>query len=85
MLPGRSAPDFHIFHGISRLGLQAYSLGIAYELVPCSGLSISRADPLPHRIQVPVATETDDEGINLQCRHILFNYDIPWNPTAKKL
>ena len=27
-----------------------------------------------------VATEAAGEGINLQCCHILFNFDIPWNP-----
>src|SRR5262249_5190943 len=31
-------------------------------------------------IQVLVATEAAGEGINLQICHILFNYDIPWNP-----
>lgn len=31
-------------------------------------------------IQVLVATEATGEGINLQVCHILFNYDIPWNP-----
>ena len=31
-------------------------------------------------IQVLVVTEAAGEGINLQCCHILFNYDIPWNP-----
>ena len=31
-------------------------------------------------IQVLVAAEAAGEGINLQCCHILFNYDIPWNP-----
>ncbi|MEM3433743.1 MAG: hypothetical protein QXP27_06170, partial [Candidatus Methanomethyliaceae archaeon] len=31
-----------------RLGIQAYSLGIAYEFDPFFGLSISRVDPLPH-------------------------------------
>ena len=31
-------------------------------------------------IQVLVATEAAGEGINLQCCHFLFNYDIPWNP-----
>ena len=31
-------------------------------------------------IQVLVATEAAGEGFNLQCCHILFNYDIPWNP-----
>lgn len=33
-----------------RLGLQAYSLGIAYEFDPYFGLSISRGDPLPHQL-----------------------------------
>ena len=32
------------------------------------------------QVQVLVATEAAGEGINLQCCHILFNYDIPWNP-----
>ena len=31
-------------------------------------------------IQILVATEAAGEGINLQCCHIMFNYDIPWNP-----
>ena len=34
-----------------RLGLQAYSLGIAYEFEPYFGLSISRVDPLPHQLE----------------------------------
>ena len=34
-----------------RLGLQAYSLGIAYELDPYFGLSLSRVDPLPHQLE----------------------------------
>lgn len=34
-----------------RLGLQAYSLGIAHELDPYFGLSISRVDPLPHQLE----------------------------------
>src|SRR3972149_548646 len=33
-------------------------------------------------IQVLVATEAAGEGVNLQCCHILFNYDIPWNPNC---
>ena len=33
-----------------RLGLQAHSLGIAYEFDPYFGLSISRVDPLPHQL-----------------------------------
>lgn len=31
-------------------------------------------------IQILVATEAAGEGINLQCCHIMVNYDIPWNP-----
>src|SRR2546425_7946371 len=34
-----------------RLGLQAYALGIAYEVDPYFGLSISRVDPLPHQLE----------------------------------
>ena len=34
-----------------RLGLQAYSLGIAYNFDPYFGLSISRVDPLPHQLE----------------------------------
>ena len=34
-----------------RLGLQAWTLGIAYEFDPCFGLSISRVDPLPHQLE----------------------------------
>jgi hypothetical protein len=30
-----------------KVGIQAYSLGIAYEFDPYFGLSISRVDPLP--------------------------------------
>src|SRR5262245_50801471 len=41
----------YTYHGDSRLlrlGVQAYSLGIAYEFDPYFGLSISRVDPFPH-------------------------------------
>lgn len=34
-----------------RLGLQAYSLGIAWEFDPYFGPSISRVDPLPHQLE----------------------------------
>jgi hypothetical protein len=34
-----------------RLGVHAYSLGIAYEFDPYFGLSISRVDPLPHQLE----------------------------------
>ncbi len=33
------------------------------------------------KAQVLVATEAAGEGINLQCCHVLINFDIPWNPT----
>jgi superfamily II DNA or RNA helicase len=33
-----------------KLGLQAFSLGIAYEFDPYFGLSISHVDPLPHQL-----------------------------------
>lgn len=32
------------------------------------------------KTQILVATEAAGEGINLHCCHIMFNYDIPWNP-----
>ena len=34
-----------------RLGLQAYSMGIAHEFDPYFGLSISKVDPLPHQLE----------------------------------
>ena len=34
-----------------RLGIQAHSLGIAWEFDPYFGLSISRVDPLPHQLE----------------------------------
>src|SRR5205085_10149579 len=41
------AGDGHVL----RLGVQAYSLGIAYEFDPYFELSISRVDPLPHQLE----------------------------------
>ena len=46
-----SAPSFGGDGHLLRLGLQAYSLGIAYEFDPYFGLSISRVDPLPHQLE----------------------------------
>jgi hypothetical protein len=37
--------------GLLRLGIQAYSLGIAFEFDPYFGLSIIRIDPLPHQLE----------------------------------
>src|SRR6266849_752124 len=42
---------FHGDGGLLRLGLQAYTLGIAYEYDPYFGLSLSRVDPLPHQLE----------------------------------
>lgn len=34
-------------------------------------------DPIVHFL---VATDAAGEGINLQCAHLMVNYDLPWNP-----
>ena len=31
-------------------------------------------------VQILVATDAAGEGINLQCAHLMVNYDLPWNP-----
>ena len=31
-------------------------------------------------VQVLVANDAAGEGINLQCAHLMVNYDLPWNP-----
>lgn len=36
----------------------------------------------PNGAQFLVSTSAGGEGINLQVCHILFNYDLPWNPMA---
>ncbi len=36
-----------------------------------------RHDPA---VQVLLATDAAGEGINLQCAHLMVNYDLPWNP-----
>ena len=41
-----------------RLGLQAYTLGIAYEFDPYFGLSISRVDPLPTSLRRSMSTSS---------------------------
>src|SRR2546421_12533407 len=44
----------HTFQGsgsLLRLGVQAYSLGIAYEFDPYLGLSVSRVDHLPNQLE----------------------------------
>lgn len=33
-----------------------------------------------NEIQVMVSTEAGGEGLNLQFCHVVFNYDLPWNP-----
>ena len=44
-------PTFDGDGNLLRLGLQAYSMGIAHEFDPYFGLSISRVDPLPHQLE----------------------------------
>ncbi len=39
--------------------------------------SLFHDDP---RIQILVANDAAGEGINLQCAHLMVNYDLPWNP-----
>ncbi len=46
-----AAPSYAGDCQLVRLGIQAYSLGIAYEFDPYFGLSISRVDPLPHQLE----------------------------------
>lgn len=46
-----STPTYDGDGKLLRLGIQAYSLGIAYEFDPYFGLSISRVDPLPHQLE----------------------------------
>lgn len=36
-----------------------------------------RSDP---NIRVLIATDAAGEGVNLQCAHLMVNYDLPWNP-----
>ena len=31
-------------------------------------------------VKVLIATDAAGEGINLQCAHLMVNYDLPWNP-----
>src|SRR6266852_4878015 len=44
-------PTYQGDGALLRLGIQAYSLGIAYEFYTYCGLSISRVDPLPHQLE----------------------------------
>lgn len=46
-----AAPSFNGNGQLLKLGLQAYTLGIAYEFDPYFGLSVSRVDPLPHQLE----------------------------------
>ena len=46
-----SRPTFDGEGAKLRIGLVAYSLGIAYEFDPYFGLSVSRVDPLPHQLE----------------------------------
>jgi SNF2 family DNA or RNA helicase len=44
-------PDYQGDGKLLRLGIQAHSLGIAFEFDPYFGLSVSRVDPLPHQLE----------------------------------
>ena len=44
-------PNYQGDGNLLRLGIQAYSLGIAFEFDPYFGLSVSRVDPLPHQLE----------------------------------
>jgi superfamily II DNA or RNA helicase len=39
--------------------------------------ALFRSDP---SVRVLVATDAAGEGVNLQCAHLMVNYDLPWNP-----
>lgn len=39
--------------------------------------ALFRSDP---DVKVLVATDAAGEGVNLQCAHLMVNYDLPWNP-----
>ena len=38
------------------------------------------ASPRDRGTSVLVATDAAGEGLNLQCAHLMVNYDLPWNP-----
>jgi hypothetical protein len=46
-----AAPTFRGDPAALKLGLDAYTIGIAYEFDPYFGLSVSRVDPLPHQLE----------------------------------
>lgn len=39
--------------------------------------ALFRSDP---DVRVLIATDAAGEGVNLQCAHLMVNYDLPWNP-----
>jgi superfamily II DNA or RNA helicase len=39
--------------------------------------ALFRSDP---DVKVLIATDAAGEGVNLQCAHLMVNYDLPWNP-----
>ena len=39
--------------------------------------AVFRSDP---EVRVLIATDAAGEGVNLQCAHLMVNYDLPWNP-----
>jgi superfamily II DNA or RNA helicase len=47
----QQTPNYRGDGVLLRIGIQAYSLGIAFEFDPYFGLSVSRVDPLPHQLE----------------------------------
>ena len=89
--PDQAPADLHRVQGHARLpGEEAREWGFRSASSTAGWQPGSRDEPGTRlyaeqqfregAIQVLVATEAAGEGINLQCCHILFNYDIPWNP-----
>jgi len=62
-----------------RLGLQAYSLGIAYEFDPYFGLSISRVDPLPHQLEEDVRRLRPDSETEAAAMRVVMDYEHAQN------
>ena len=90
----RQHPDerFVIFtQYLETLGFLCDELG---KLYGADSIAVIRGGPLDRKIAAMgefwkengarflISTSAGGEGINLQIGHILFNYDLPWNPMA---
>ena len=63
-LPGRAEGVVEIHGGLSR----------------DERLAVQRRFTEEPGVSVLVATDAAGEGLNLQCAHLMVNYDLPWNP-----